>query len=266
VGRNARRKKKRREERQRELHEMWSYFKSGRFLGEVQRLIRDAGFNPRSSVGCTKVLKEIGDGLKLSITPVSVEVSIYNSIFTDHIIEHGLNPSDEDMHRLGEAGGRFVTLGSRSQKTEDADKWHGYVVALLKVPNKPDTIIDISIEQATSVADGIICSRPQIFGIPPGFLTGTHVAVGYQPIPNGRNCYVYCAIPDDNGFEQTTDWNRDYGAKAHDQIDFGDMPQVAPESVPQVGQPDGQGSPGPSVITPPESRLLGPDGFPLVMP
>jgi len=224
MGRNARLKRQRREKRQREINEGWPYFTSGRFLGEVQRLIRDSGGNIDSSVGCTKVLQEIADELGLTIKPLSVEVTVYNPTFADHIIQHGLNPSDEDVHRLGEEGGRYVTLGSRNLKPDDPENWHGYLVALLTAPNKPTMVLDISIGQATRLADGIVVNRPLVFGIPDGFLAAEACAVGFQPGPNGKICFVYRALPDDTGFEQTTDWVRSYGAKAHDNVDFGDMP------------------------------------------
>jgi hypothetical protein len=248
MGRNARRKKERREERRRVLNENWAYFTSGRFLGEVQRLIRDSGVRLESSVACTKVLKEIGDELMLDIQPVSVEVTVYNAVFADYIAEHGLNPSDEDMHRLGEEGGRYVVLGPRDKKN-DEENWHGYVVALMKAKDKPPTILDISIEQATRLEQGIICNRPMVFGISPDFLEGECMAVGYQHSANGMNCYTYRAIPDDTGYEKTLDWCRSYGAKAHDKVDFGDMPEAAPEE--------------PSVVAPPPPKLLGPDGRPM---
>jgi hypothetical protein len=248
VGRNAKLKKKRREKRRREINESWPYFTSRRFLGEVQRLYRDSGANPESSVGCVKVLQEIGDEVGLTIKPISVEVTVYNPTFAAHIEEHGLNPSPEEVHRLGEAGGRYVVLGSRGQKQKDEDNWRGYLVALLTASNKPPTVIDISIGQATRLADGIVCDRPLVFGIPEGFFKGTHCTVGFEPGPNGKICFVYRALPDDTGFESTVDWLRDYGAKAHDKIDFGDMPEETPEEVPEPPKPSG---------------LLGLDGRPL---
>jgi len=230
MGKNANLKKKHRAKRRREINEGWPYFTSGRFLGEVQRLIRDAGIDLESSVGCTKVLHEIAREVGLSLTPISVEATVYNPIFAEHIRKHGLNPSDEDMHRLGEAGGRFVTLGARNKKN-DEENWHGYVAALLKAPGKPTTLIDIAIGQATRLEHGIVCDRPMVFGTPSGFIRGTHVAVGFSAGSNGKVCYVYRAFPDDKGFENTVDWKRSYGAKAHDKIEFGDMPEKTKDVV-----------------------------------
>lgn len=253
MGKNARRKKKRREERRRLLNENWAYFTSGRFLGEVQRLIRDSGMSLESSVGCTKVLKEIADELLLNIQPVSVEVSVYNPIFADHIAQHGLDPSDEDMNRLGDAGGRFVTIPG--ERKNDEENWYGYVVALMTAKGKPPTILDISIEQATRVEHGIICNRPMVFGVSEDFLQGECLAVGFQPVPEGRNCYTYRALPDDKGFEKTLDWRRSYGARAHDKVDFGDMPLVPPEVAEEPEES--------LVVAPEPPRLLGPDGMPM---
>ena len=144
-----------------------------------------------------------------------------------------------------------MVLGPRNQKN-DEENWYGYVVALMTAKGKPPTVLDISIGQATRLEYGISCNRPMVFGIPDGFLAGTHVAVGFQPVADGKNCYVYKAIPGDKGFEKVLDWVRSYGAKAHDSVDFGDMPEKTPEE--------------PLVDVPPAPQLLGPDGNPLGPP
>lgn len=258
MGRKSKLKRKRNEEKRRIVNENWVYFTSGRFLGEVQRLIRDSGVSLESSVACTKVLKEIADELMLDIQPISVEVTVYNATFATYIAEHGLNPPDEEMHRLGEEGGRFVVLGARGQENDEKN-WHGYVVALMRAKKKPPTILDISIEQATRMEHGIICNRPMVFGVSPDFLSGDCLAVGYQHSASGMNCYTYRAIPDDDGFKRTLDWTRSYGAKAHDKIDFGDMP----ETIQELPEEEGEET---SIVVPDTPRLLGPNGLPLERP
>ena len=254
MGRKAKLKEKRRRERQKAEQEGWPYFTSRRFLGEVQRLIHDSGMDMESSVGAVKVLKQIADDVGLRLYPLSVEVTVYNEVFANEIQENGLDPNPKRVEELGEQGGRFVVYGSRAKVKDDEDNWHGYLVAVLKAANKPPMILDIAIGQATRMEHGILCSQPMVFGVPQGFLKGQSCAVGYQGTPKGKNCYVYRAFPDDTGFEKTLDWQRDYGAKAHDKVDFGDMPEQAP---PPPGVPS-------ELILPPEpSGLLGPDGLPL---
>jgi transcription elongation factor Elf1 len=242
VGRKARLKRERRQKRREILDESWRFFTSRGFLRQVRQMIHDAGIDVHSSVAATRIFCELGHDVGLNIQPLSVEVNVYNPVFTAYIEKNGLNPSDEEMTEMGEAGGRYVCLGSKDEDRPRAEgTWLGHLVAVMLVKGKPATVVDLTIDKAHRPTDDIALVDPLIFGCPPGFLDGKDVAEGIIGTPKGKICLVYRAIPDDLSFEGHIDWTRDYAAKAHDKIDFGEMPQAAPAP----------------------SGLLGPDGLPL---
>jgi hypothetical protein len=228
MGRKARLKRERREKRKADLDEAWGYFTSRSFLKEVRRMVLDSGATPDSCIACTKVLCELGKDLGLEIGPMVVETSIYNPVFADYIEQHGLDPSAEDMMRLGSAGGRFVVLGSRLDREPEPNKWPGHLVAVMRAKGKPTTVIDLSIDQANRPKKDINIVDPQVFGVPSDFDGGTFVAIGFTDTKVGKICLVYRAVPDDKSYEDSPDWQRDYQARGHDKIEFEGLPEKTP--------------------------------------
>jgi len=229
MGRKARLKRDRREKRIADLNEAWGYFTSRSFLSEVRRLVLDSGAAPDSCICCTKVLCELGKDLGLEVHPMVVETTVYNPIFASHIEKHGLDPSAEEMMQMGKDGGRFVTIGSRLDREPEPGKWPGHLVAVMRAKGKPITIIDISIDQANRPKKDINITDPLVFGVPDGFVEGTFVAVGYAGTSAGKICFVYHAVPEDKSYEDSPDWQRDYGARGHDKIEFEGLPEKTPE-------------------------------------
>jgi hypothetical protein len=229
MGRKARLKRERRQKRIDDLNEAWGYFTSRSFLSEVRRMILDSGTDPSSCIACTKVLCQLGEDLGVDISPIVVETSVYNPTFAEYIEKNGLDPTAEEMMRLGRAGGRFVVLGSRLDREPEPDKWPGHLVALMKAKGKPTTVIDLSIDQANRPKKDINITDPVVFGVPDGFVDGSYVAVGYAGTSAGKICFVYHAIPEDTSYEESPDWQRDYGARTYDKIDFGGLPEKTPE-------------------------------------
>jgi hypothetical protein len=198
-------------------------------------MVKDSGLNPESSVCATKVLCEIGRDLEIDISPLTVEATVYNEPFAQHIAESGLNPSHKIVERLGEEGGRYVVLGARTKKKdEESDDWSGHLVAVLRAKKKPPTVVDLTIQQATRATYGIVIKDPLVFTAPAGFLNGSSVSLGQMFTSGGQVCFVYRALPLDTGFRNTVDWLRDYEARAAKKIDLGDLPEKTPEE-PSVG-------------------------------
>lgn len=220
MGRNSRLKQARREKRQRSLDEAWDFFTSRKFLWQVRKMILDSGAKPSSCICCTKVFIELATTVGLEAHPLTVETSVFNPIFADHIEKHGLDPSPEDMKRLGDAGGRFVVLGARDDHEREPGMWPGHLVAVLRARGKPITVVDLSIDQANRPAKDINIADPLVFGVPDDFVKGTSVATGLVGTKAGKICFVYRAFPDDRSYEVSPDWQRDYGAKTHDKIEF----------------------------------------------
>ncbi len=232
MGRNARAKRERREKRRQQLNEAWSYFTSRHFLREVRRMILDSGALASSCICCTKVLCQLGENLGLDVQPLVVETAIYNPVFTEFIEKNGLDPSDEEMREMGEKGGRFVVLGARDvREPSGPNSWPGHLIALMRAKGKPPTVIDLSIDQANRPKKDILITEPVIFGVPVGFAKGTFVAQGIAGTEAGKICFVYRAFPNDTSYEASPDWQRDYGAKAHDKIDLGDLPEKTPKEA-----------------------------------
>lgn len=232
MGRKSREKKERRQKRRETRNEAWAYFTSRGFLREVRNMILDSGVKAESCICCTKVLCQLGRGLGLKVDPLVVEASIYNPVFAAHIEKHGLDPTDEQMRKMGEAGGRFVVLGSRRERKVTPDKWPGHLVALMRAEGKPPTVIDLSIGQAHRPQKDINITDPLVFGVPDGFVSGSFVATGYLGTKAGKICFVYRAVQGDKSYEVSPDWQRDYGASTHDKIDLGELPEKTPEEDP----------------------------------
>jgi len=218
MGRNSRRKRERRQARRESLNEAWAYFTSRTFLKEIRRMILDSGARADSCICCTKVLTQVGASLELKVRPLVVETTVYNPPFAEWIEKNGLDPSEEEMHRLGEAGGRFVVLGAREERTPEPNKWPGHLVCLVEASGKPTTVVDLSIDQANRPKKDINITEPLIFGVPTDFVDGTGCAIGHTGTKAGPICFVYRAFPDDKSYEVSPDWKRDYGAKAHDGV------------------------------------------------
>ena len=230
MGRKAKLKQQRRQARREEINEVFDYCTNGRFLGEVQRLIRDSGANAVSSATCVRVLHDIVAEVTehVEIVPLSVEAIAYNHVFADLIQRSGLDPLPGMVVELGDQGGRYAVLGAEDRKNESED-WYGHLVALVKAKGKPNLVIDMAIARINAPEDGILFKRPVVFVPPEGFVEGDSIATGFEVGPDGEKlALVYRVYPDDTGYTETVDWNRDYGIRVHDKIDFGDMPLVAP--------------------------------------
>jgi len=241
MGRNARLKRERREKRRKSLNEAWLFFTSRGFLKQVRQMILDAGANVNSCIACTKILVELGTTVGLDIRPLTVEASVFNPVFTEHIKEHGIDPEEDDMVRLGEAGGRFVVLGARDEREPNGPgMWPGHMVAVMRAKGKPVTVIDLSIDQASRPKKDINIVDPLVFGVPDEFTQGTSVATGIYGTKVGQICFIYRGFPEDTSYEAAPDWQRSYEARTHDKIEA-----QAPEGAPKP------------------SGLLGPDGLPL---
>ena len=231
MGRNARLKKARQEKRQQSLDDAWRFFTSRGFLKQVRQMMLDAGTNINSCIACTKILVELGVTVGLDIRPLTVEASVFNPIFTEHIKEHGIDPDEDDMVRLGEAGGRFVVLGARDDREPKPGMWPGHMVAVMRAKGKPTTVIDLSIDQAHRPKKDINIIDPLVFGVPEGFVQGSAVATGICVTSAGQICFIYRAFPGDTSFEAAPDWQRDYGAKTHDKIEIETPPSDGPTGV-----------------------------------
>jgi len=226
VGRKAKLKKQRREERRKAIDEVWRYFTSRYFLTQVRKMILDSGASADSCICCTKVLMQIGESLCLNVQPLVVEANVFNPVFAKHVVKHGLNPSEEEMKRLGEAGGRFVVLGAREDREAGANKWPGHLVLLASAKGKSPVVIDLSIDQAHRPKKDILITEPVVFGVPDGFTRGEYCAVGQVGTEVGALCFVYRAFPEDKSYEVSPDWQRDYAAKAHDGVPVDGLPSL----------------------------------------
>jgi hypothetical protein len=227
MGHQSRLKQARRDKRQRSLDEAWDFFTSRKFLWQVRKMILDSGARVNSCICCTKVFVELGTTVGIDIQPLTVETSVFNPIFTNHIEQHGLSPSDAEMHKLGQEGGRFVVLGPRDgREPHSPNAWPGHLVAIMRAKGKPTTVVDLTIDQANRPAKDINVTDPLVFPVPEGFLSGKSVAMGIVGTKVGKICFVYRAFPEDRSFEASPDWQRDYSAKTHDKIEV-----VAPTDV-----------------------------------
>lgn len=224
MGRQSKLKHERRQERQRSLDEAWSFFTSRKFLRQVRKMILDSGAMVTSCICCTKVFVQLAETVGLDARPLTVETSVFNPVFADWIEQHGLNPSDADVHKLGQAGGRFVVLGARDDREAAENAWPGHLVAVLRAKGKPTTIVDLSIDQANRPAKDINITEPLVFGVPDNFVEGRSVASGFVGTQAGKICFVYRAFPEDTSFEVSPDWQRDYGATTHNKIEIVEPP------------------------------------------
>lgn len=219
MGRKARLKRERRQRQRESLNEAWGFFTSRGFLRQVRQMIHDSGAPVHSSISNVKVFCELGADIGLDVQPLAVEVAAYNPVFTDYIEKNGLNPPEEEMTRMGEAGGRYVILGSDDERRPRAEgRWTGHLVAVMRAKGKPLTVVDLTIDRAHRPNDDIVLIDPLIFGVPKEFLTGQEVAQGIVGTSKGKVCLVYTAKPLDTDFKQDEDWVRDYGARTHDKI------------------------------------------------
>ena len=243
MGRNARLKKQRREEERRKINEAWGFFTSRGFLNQVRKMILDSGASVNSCICCTKVFVQLANTVGLNAIPLTVEASVFNPVFADWIEVNGLDPSDEDMVRMGEKGGRFVVLGARDERQpKDSNSWPGHLVAVISAKGKPTTVIDLTIDQANRPKKDILIRDPLVFGVPDNFTDGGVVATGFMGTKAGKIAFVYRAFPEDTSYEVSPDWQRDYAAKTHDKIEIEEPKQE------------------PSGLLGPDGRLLEPAG------
>lgn len=220
MGRKGRLKLERRLARRQSINDAWGFFTSRRNLFQIRKMILDSGAKVNSCICCTKVLVELGEATGLDIRPLTVETTVFNPVFADFIEKKGLDPTEEDMHAMGKAGGRFVVIGSRRDGDAEPGCWPGHLVAVMRAAGKTPVVIDLTIDQANRPNKDIHITDPLVFGVPSGFLMGRAIATGFYPTKAGKICFVYRAIPNDTTYEASPDWQRDYGARTINKIEF----------------------------------------------
>jgi hypothetical protein len=247
MGRKAQLKKQRKLAR---LRESWDHFLSIGFLSEVRKLILTSGATPDSCIGSTKVLCQLGESFGLRVEPLVVEAYVYNSAFVMHFANHGFDITPADVERIGGEGGFYIVLGSRREedKSDDPKEWNGHLVAVVYPPKglyETPHVIDISLDQAHRPARGLLLQEPVVFPIPSKrFLSGEEDAIGLTEVRGIKMCMAYKSHPDAKDYEISPDWQRDYEARVHDNVDFDELPNVVPtegEEAEEAGAPDGTG-------------------------
>jgi len=233
MGRKARLKQERKLQAKQEA---WDHFRGPMFLREVRRMILSSGAQADSCICSVKVLCQLGESLGVRVEPLTVEAYVYNQIFVDFFAEQGFNPTTEDFKRLGEAGGRFIVLGSRESRDAVEGKWQGHLVAIAHPPkgvNDVPYVLDISIDQAHRPQKKLMLQDPVCFPIPSKrFLTGEQDAVGLTESAGTKMCMVYRAHPAITDYEVSPDWQRDYAAKTHKNVAFDDLADTVERADP----------------------------------
>jgi len=174
----------------------------------LRKQILSSGARVDSCIWSIRVLIEItrAKWSRIKISPLTVELFVFNKIFADWIRENGFEIPPSVGVRLGAMGGRYLVIGDREHIPEEG-KWPGHLVAIARTTTGEDYLIDLSIDQAHRPQKGISLREPLAFKITkPNFLQGKAIETG-----NVNDCLlVYAPHLEDKSYETTPDWTKHY--------------------------------------------------------